>query len=151
MDQPGMVANPARGQLKRENVCFFSPSLVAPENLVSRDRFDRPVPRPASACSFSARRLNLVCLLAGFLPLSVGVHLSIYYLYHQPPSGQSRVYDAPQVHTDGVHCRESAGTGPVVLIKVVLVTGAALAESHHGPINVRLSFPTPAFGMKWLS
>ena len=29
--------------------------------------------------------------------------------------------------TDGVHCRESAGTGPVVL-KVVPVTGAALAS-----------------------
>ena len=39
--------------------------------------------------------------------------------------------------TDGVHCRESAGTGPVNL-KVVPVTGAALT-GHPGPINLRLS------------
>ena len=46
-----------------------------------------------------------------------------------------------QLHTDSVHCRESAGTWPVVL-KVVPVTGAAFA-GHHGPIIVRLSFFTP--------
>ena len=31
------------------------------------------------------------------------------------------------MRTDGVHCRESAGTGPVVL-KVVPVTGAAILQ-----------------------
>ena len=41
MDQPGKVANPARGQLNRENDI---PPCV-PENLVSRDGFSRPVPR----------------------------------------------------------------------------------------------------------
>ena len=45
------------------------------------------------------------------------------------------------LRTDGVHCRESAGTEPVAL-KVVPVTGAA-RTGHHGPINVRLFFPTP--------
>ena len=43
MDQPGKVANPARGQLKRENNIPLSPCV--PENLISRDRFSRPVPR----------------------------------------------------------------------------------------------------------
>ena len=52
-----------------------------------------------------------------------------------------------RLHTDGVHCRESAGTGSVVL-KVVPVMGAAFAD-HDGPNNVRLSFPTPTNGMKW--
>ena len=46
------------------------------------------------------------------------------------------------MRTDGVQCREFAGTGPVVL-KVVPVTGAAFA-GHHGPIIVRLSFPIPS-------
>ena len=41
MDQPGKVANPARGQLNRENEYF----PLAPENLVSRDGFGSPVPR----------------------------------------------------------------------------------------------------------
>ena len=48
--------NIARGQLNRETL--FSLSPFAPENLVSRDRFGRP--RPAPASSFSTLRLNLV-------------------------------------------------------------------------------------------
>ena len=43
MDQPGKVANPARGQLNRANNIPLSPCV--PENLVSRDGFSRPVPR----------------------------------------------------------------------------------------------------------
>ena len=43
-----------------------------------------------------------------------------------------------QSRTDGVHCRESASTGPVVL-KVVPNECCQFA-GHHGPINVRLSF-----------
>ena len=43
MDQPGKVANPAHGQLNRENNIPLSPCV--PENLVSRDGFTRPVPR----------------------------------------------------------------------------------------------------------
>ena len=43
MDQPVKVANPARGQLNRENNIPLSPCV--PENLVSRDGFSRPVPR----------------------------------------------------------------------------------------------------------
>ena len=35
-----------------------------------------------------------------------------------------------------------------IVIKVVPVTGAAVLH-HRGPINVRLSFPTSAIGMKW--
>ena len=42
MDQPGKVANPASGQLNRENNIPLSPCV--PENLVSRDGFSRPVP-----------------------------------------------------------------------------------------------------------
>ena len=43
MDQPGKVANPARGQLNRKNNTPLSPCV--PENLVSRDGFSSPVPR----------------------------------------------------------------------------------------------------------
>ena len=41
--------------------------------------------------------------------------------------GQSRIYRVTQLRTDGVHCRESAGIGPVIL-KVVPVTGAAILQ-----------------------
>ena len=43
MDQPGKAANPARGQLNRENDISLSPCV--PENLVSRDGYSRPVSR----------------------------------------------------------------------------------------------------------
>ena len=41
LDQPGMVANPARGQLNRKHICSLSP--FAPKILVSRDGFGRPI------------------------------------------------------------------------------------------------------------
>ena len=44
------------------------------------------------------------------------------------------------MRTDGVHCRESTGTESVNL--KVIPDGAALA-GHHGPVNMRLSFPHP--------
>ena len=43
MNQPGKVANPDRDQLNRGNEFPLSP--YAPDNLVSRDRFGRPVSR----------------------------------------------------------------------------------------------------------
>ena len=88
MDQLGKVANPARGQLKKENNIPLSPCV--PQNLVSRDGFSRPVPRqPAHLhtqaesgaylrdCSLliSILRLNLV--LTDGIPSEFrgGVHL----------------------------------------------------------------------------
>ena len=44
MDQPGKVAKPARGQLNEKNTFFLVP-VGACENLVSRERFSRPVSR----------------------------------------------------------------------------------------------------------
>ena len=85
MDQPGKVANPARGQLHGENEYSISLSPFATENLVSRDRFGRPVPRQPAHSPHSGR---IWCLLTGFLPISAAASM---YLYHQPPSGQSRV------------------------------------------------------------
>ena len=41
--------------------------------------------------------------------------------------GGVRVHRVTQLGPDGVHCRESAGTGPVVL-KVVSVTGATILQ-----------------------
>ena len=52
------------------------------------------------------------------------------------------------MRADVVHCRTSAGTGPVFL-KIVPVTGAAFSCLIMDQ-SVRLSFPThPMGGMKW--
>ena len=70
MDQPGKVANPARGQLNRENNIPLSPCV--PENLVSRDRFSLP---SRDSLLISILRLNLV-LTYGIPPeFRGGVHL----------------------------------------------------------------------------
>ena len=55
-DEPGKVANPARGQLNKKNY-YFSLSPFASENLVSRDGFGSPVPHQPA---FSILRLTLV-------------------------------------------------------------------------------------------
>ena len=57
MDQPGKVANPVRGQLDEQGKCHIFLSSSAPENLVSRDGFGRPVSRQP-AHSFSMLRLS---------------------------------------------------------------------------------------------
>ena len=51
MDQPGKVANPARGQLNMKKM-DFSLSPFAPEDLASRDGL--VVPSRVTACSSSA-------------------------------------------------------------------------------------------------
>ena len=50
-DQPGKVANPARGQLNRENNYFLCP--FAPKGLVSRDGFGNSVPRQPAHSPYS--------------------------------------------------------------------------------------------------
>ena len=58
--------------------------------------------------------LTLNRMLVRFLPSSAAASI---YLFKPPyaASGQSRVYRVTQLRTDGVHCRESAGTGSVNL------------------------------------
>ena len=85
---------------------FFLFPLVS-ENLVSRDGFGSPVPRQPAHLQNQAESGAY-----GILPeFRGGVHLFI--LHRHTPLGQSRVYRVTQLRTDGVHCRESAGTGLV--------------------------------------
>ena len=117
MDQPGMIVNPARGLGQLNTKINQSLSPFAPENLVSRDSFGRPIPcQPAQ----SPHSGSIWCLLTGFLPLSATAS------NRHTPSGQSRVYRVTRLRSDDIHCRESTGTGPVVP-NVVRVTGAAFA------------------------
>ena len=65
MDQPGKVANPARGQLNRENNIPLSPCV--PENLVSRDGFSRPVPRQPAHLQTQAESGHMKAQLADWI------------------------------------------------------------------------------------
>ena len=107
-------------------------SAFVPENLVSQDGFGSPVPRQPAHLHTQAE----LVLTYGIPPeFRGGVHLFIYNRH--TPSGQSRVYRVTQLRTDGVHCRESAGTGPVNL---KVVPNECSLGGYHGPINIRLSF-----------
>ena len=56
-----------------------------------------------------------------------------------------RVDQVTHLRTDGVHRRESAGTG-VVSPQGGSSNGGCLFRYHHGPISVRLPFPTLSIG-----
>ena len=88
-------------------------SAFVPENLVSRDVFGSPVPRQPA-------HLHTQAESGAYLRDSSRVPRRRPFIYfnRHTPSGQSRVHRVTQLRTDGVHCRESAGTGPVNL-KVV--------------------------------
>ena len=91
----------------------ISLSAFAPENLISRDGFGSPVLRQPA-------HLHTQGESGAYLRDSSRIprRRPFIYLNHHTPSGQSRVYRVTQLRTNGVHCRESAGTGPVNL-KVV--------------------------------
>ena len=115
----------------------ISLSPFTPENLVPRDRFGSPVPRQPAHLHTQAES---------------GVYLRdssrfprrrpFIYLYRQSPSDQSRVYQVTQWRTDGVHCRESAGTGPLVL-KIVPIKGAAFSGITMDQLMRASRFPHP--------
>ena len=120
MDQPGKVANPARGQLNRENSIPLSPCV--PEDLVSRHGFSRPVPRQP------AHLHNTQAESGAYLRDSSRVPRRRPFM--KPPYAIGPVpslWGHAILRTDGVHCRESAGTGPVNL--KVVPNGCCLGRS----------------------
>ena len=50
------------------------------------------------------------------------------YMYRQPPSSQSRAYRVTYLRTDGVHCRDPAVTGLLLVLKAVLFENVCYAR-----------------------
>ena len=124
-----MEDNPLRGRLDREHEISLSP--FAPKNLVSRDGFGSPVPRQPVHSPHPDR---IWCLLTGFLlPLSAMVF--IYTV--------NRHWFSPEFLHRWFHCRESTGTGSVVLT----VARVTPATSSGNPVWTKVVFaplfPTP--------
>ena len=132
---------------KRFNVLYknkymrYSLSRFAPENLVSQDGFGNPVRRQPAHHHTQAES---------------GAHLRdssrvprrrpFIYLSRHTPSDQSRVYRVTQLRTDGVHCRESAGTG---LIKLKVVPNECCLDRSPWTNYCAPLFLTHLIGMKW--
>ena len=134
-DQPGKVADPARGQLNRENEYF--PVPFAFENLVSRDGYgssssSSPAPRHSA-------HLHTQAEYGAYYSSRFPRRRPFIYLNRHTPSGQSRVYWVTQLRTDGVHCREFTGTGPANL--KVVPSGCCLGRSPWTNLYAPL-FPT---------
>ena len=96
---------------------FSSLYPFAPEKLVSRDGFGCcAVPRQPAHSPYSGW---IWCLLTRFPPLSATTALTLHDTSSTAAIGPVpiRVYRVTQltVCTSGVHCRESTGTGPVVV------------------------------------
>ena len=92
----------------------------APENLVSRDGFGSLVPRQPA-------HLHTQAESGAYSRHSSQIPPRRPFIYFKPSSAIGSVPSlsvrVTQLRTDGVHCRESTGTGRVNL-KVVPVTGA---------------------------
>ena len=118
-------------------------SPYVPDDLISRDWFHSPVPRQPAHLHTQAESGAYLRDSSRFPR-----RRPFIYLNRHTPLGQSRVYRVTQLRTDGLHCRESAGTGPVVL-KVVAVTGAAILQVTMDQLMCASLFPHPLFGMMW--
>ena len=114
--------HPGRSWSAEQGKPIFPVPVPPPENLASRDGFGSPVPRQPAHLRTQAK-------YGAYLRDSSRVprRRSFIYLNRHAPSGQSRVYRVTQLRTDGVHCRESAGTGPVNL--KVVPNGCCLGRS----------------------
>ena len=84
--------------------------------------------REACVCDHGYERSDLCAEIIIIIIIIVSCSMYIYMdssrvprrhpyfiLNRHTPSGESRVYRVTQLSTDGVHCRESADTGPVNL------------------------------------
>ena len=135
MDQSGKVANPARGQLNKENKIPLSPCV--PENLVSRDGSSRPLPRQPAHLRNQAES-------GTYLRDSSRVPRRRPFIYLKPPyiigsveilSGHSHVYRWRSLSRVRRHrASKPQGSSERML--------PCLAD-HHGPIHMRLSFAHP--------
>ena len=137
MNQPGMAANSARGQRNRGKL-QISLSAFALENLVSRDGFGSPVPRQPAHLHTQAESGACLRDSSRVSRRRPFIYLKSSYAIGSVPSlsGHAVTYrwcSLPRVRRH----RASKPQGSLVPF-----TGAALA-GHHGPINMRLSFPHP--------
>ena len=120
--------NPAHGKLNKENV--FSLSTFAPENLVSRDRFDDP----------ARVDLPIVHTRVEFYAYSEDYSHSHFHddgaqLYRLPSSGQSRV---------GAFTAESLPPHRASSPQCSSNNDAGAAFSMGIPISLRITAPEPA-------
>ena len=129
--QPGMVANRACDQSPQEGKMGLSPFV--PEDLISRDRSGRPVPRKPA---HSRHPGWIWCLLMGFFP-------SLCFPRWRPSIPPTAIGSVPtafcqvtELRTDSVHRRESAGTGPEA-VTVASATGVVYSGNPMDQTSLR--------------
>ena len=135
MHQPGRVVNPARGQLNREKLIFPCPCTRL--RVCSRETGSAAPSRVRLLIRHTKAELRAYSRDYSRFP-----RRRPFFFNRHTPSGQPRVHWVTQMRTDGAHCRESAGKGPVVL-KVVPVTGVAILQVTMDRLMCASLFPHP--------
>ena len=141
-DQPGKVANPARGQLNREKMIFLCPRSCL--RIWSRET-GSAVPSRASLLILHTQT-KYDAYPRDPPEFRGGVHLFIYTaIRHRVslpslsgPASAYRWRSLPRVRPHRASSPQGSSTN-----------GCCLFAGHHGPNNVHLSFPTSTIGMKW--
>ena len=105
MDQPGKVATPARGQLMGK--IDASLSAFVPENLVSRDGFDSPVPRQPAKLHTQGESGGYLREDSSRVPRRRPFIYEVVKTTIHTESGQSRVYRVTRLHVSMVFTAES--------------------------------------------
>ena len=137
MYQPGMVANPARGQLNGENMIFPVPVRARKFGLARRVRPSCP----ASARSFSPVRVNHQSSIFNLVLSAAASTYTVNRHWVGPEfmSGNAIAYRRRSLPKVGRH-RASGPQGS-------FSSKCCLLRCHHGPIFLRLSFPAPNIGI----
>ena len=120
-----------------KNYIFLSP--FAPENLASRDGFGSPVPRQPAHLHTQAESGAYLRDSSRVPRRRPFIHLNPPYAIGSVPSlsGHAIAYRWRSLRRVRRH-RVSKPQG-------VVPNGRAALASHHGPVNMRLSFPHPLF------
>ena len=118
-------------------------SVFAPESLVSRDGFSSPVPRQPAHLHTQAESGADLRDSSRFPRRRPFIYVKTDIRHRVSPDF---IGSLTQLRTDGVHCRESAGTGRVNLKAVPneCCLGRSPWTNYYSPL-----FPTPTIGMKW--
>ena len=132
-DQPGMVANPARGQLNREKNVSPAPVRAWEFGLARRVRPSCPVPRQPAHSPHSGW-MNLT-LLTGFLPISATASTYTANRHRAGPKFIGSRNCVPMAFTAESPSAQGQ-CGPQG-------SSRCLFRFHHGPIFYASFFPPP--------
>ena len=128
----GKVANPARGQLNRENKYFLS--AFAPENLVTRDGSGSPVPRQPAHLHVDVVVVVVVDSHIQRIVLATEETTVTQQVSHRPIKRQSRLWSQRGTKVNGSHHGDNPLLRPT---GIQIATKSYAALQAMAPTNIK--------------